>query len=93
MANFFKERRDALSAARGKYVSQHRIAVALDVTPGLVGMWERGELAPNLKLAAPLAEVYEVTQEQIEDAIVALTREITAREEREREAAPATPVK
>lgn len=89
MDNFFKQCRDALTAKRGKYVSQHRIAVALDVTPGLVGMWERDELVPNLKLAAKLAQVYEVTQEEIEAAVVAMTREVTAREEQERQAAVA----
>lgn len=87
MSNFFEDRRDFLTNKRGKFVSQHSIAVAIGVTPALVGLWEREELAPNLKISAKIAEAYEVEQEVIEQEIVAMARRITSR--RQQQAAPA----
>lgn len=78
--NFWSKRRGELTKKVGKFVSQHKIAVALGVTPALVGLWERGELAPNLRMARDLARVYEVPLERIEKEIVDMNREISDRE-------------
>lgn len=87
MANFFLERRTYLTKRAGKTVSQNDIARMLNVTSSYVGQWERSELAPNLKLAAKLAEIYDVTLERMEREIALLTREVVARESRDLAAA------
>jgi transcriptional regulator with XRE-family HTH domain len=79
MANFFKERRDFLTKREGKTISQNYIARRLDVTSNYVGQWEREVMAPNLRLATKLAEIYDVPIERMEQEIVLLTRKISSR--------------
>jgi len=78
MNNFFHQRRIELGKRAGKKISQHKIAVAIGVTPNCVGLWERGELIPNLKLAEKMAQAYQVSQDKIEQEIVKLARQINA---------------
>lgn len=77
MANFFEKRRKELG------LSQYRMAVRLDVTPGLVSLWDRGRLVPSAPIAA-LAKAYETSEANIERGIIEVRRAVESREAKEK---------
>ena len=46
-------------------ISQKKLAESLNVSPGLVGMWETGKRTPSLKKATQVAQFFEIPLERI----------------------------
>ena len=48
-----------------KGLSQKALAKELNISPGLVGMWETGKRTPSLKKATLVAQYFEIPLERI----------------------------
>jgi transcriptional regulator with XRE-family HTH domain len=51
-------------------ITQKEAAVKIGVTQGAISLWERGEGKPSLEKIPKLAILYEVTEQEIYEAIM-----------------------
>ena len=66
--NFFRKHREALN------LSQWDLSKIIDVSPGTISSWERGQSVPRPALVPSLAKALKVSEAQVSKAIVDLSR-------------------